>query len=201
MFRPGPPAWPGQRIGLLGGSFDPPHAGHRHITGQALTALRLDAVWWLVSPGNPLKSDAPASLARRMAAARRLVGDDRRVVVSDLERRAGTRTTVDTLSAILRAYPGVRFVWLMGADNLAGFHRWDRWQAILAMVPVCVLGRPGEQLGAGLSPTARAYARWRVPQRSAAALPLMRPPAWTLLSGPMLDVSSTEIRARGRWKR
>ena len=200
MSRIGPPARPGQRVGLLGGSFDPAHAGHLHITEQAMTALRLDRVWWLVSPGNPLKADAPADLDRRMAAARALARD-RRIDVTDIERRIGTRYTAATLAELLRRYPGVRFVWLMGADNLAGFHRWDRWQSILAMVPVCVLGRPGGQLRAGLSPTARAFARWRVPQRSATALPAMPPPAWTLISGPMVDISSTEIRARGRWKR
>lgn len=197
----GPPAWPGQRIGLLGGSFDPAHAGHRLITRRALVALRLDAVWWLVSPGNPLKPDAPASLGRRLAAARALVADDRRVVVTDLEARIGTRHTAATLEALRATYPAVRFVWLMGADNLAGFHRWDRWRHILGLVPVCVLARPGQQLRAGLSPTARAYARWRVPPRSAAALASMPPPAWTLLAGPMLDLSSTELRARGRWTR
>jgi len=200
VSRIGPPATPGQRVGLLGGSFDPAHAGHLHVTAWALKALRLDRVWWLVSPGNPLKPDAPAGLDRRLAAARRLVRD-RRVAVTDIEARIGTRHTAATLTELRRRYPGVRFVWLMGADNLAGFHRWDRWRTILRLVPVAVLARPGEQLRAGLSPTARAYARWRLPQRSAAALAGRRPPAWVLLSGPMLDLSSTELRARGRWKR
>jgi len=200
VFKIGPPAAPGQRIGLLGGSFDPAHAGHLHVTTWAIKALRLDRVWWLVSPGNPLKADAPADLSRRMAAARALV-DGRKVAVTDLEARLGTRHTAAALTALCHRYPGVRFVWLMGADNLAGFHRWDRWQAILRMVPVCVLARPGEQLRAGLSPAARAFATSRVPQRDAGRLARMRPPAWTLLSGPMLDLSSTELRARGRWRR
>ena len=200
MSRIGPPAAPGQRVGLLGGSFDPAHAGHLHITARALKALRLDAVWWLVSPGNPLKSAAPARIERRVAAARRLVRD-RRVTVTDIEARIGTRYTAETLPELRRRYPRVRFVWLMGSDSLAGFHRWDRWRTILAMVPVAVLARPGQQLKAGLSPAARACARWRVPPRSAAALADMAPPAWVLLSGPMLDLSSTELRARGRWKR
>ena len=126
---------------------------------------------------------------------------DRRVAVTDIEARIGTRHTAATLTELRRRYPGVRFVWLMGADNLAGFHRWDRWRTIMRLVPVAVLARPGEQLRAGLSPAARAYARWRLPQRSAAALAGMRPPAWVLLAGPMLDLSSTELRARGRWKR
>jgi nicotinate-nucleotide adenylyltransferase len=198
--RIGPPAVPGQRIGLFGGSFDPAHAGHVHVTLWALRAFRLDRVWWLVSPGNPLKPDAPADLSRRLAAARELVRD-RRVVVTDVEARIGTRHTAATLRALRRRYPGVRFVWLMGADNLRTFHRWDRWATILEQVPVGVLARPGEQVKAGLSPAARRFARWRVPQREAAKLPRMTPPAWTLLSGPMLDLSSTELRAAGRWRR
>ena len=199
-FRPGPPATPGQRIGLLGGSFDPPHAGHLHITRRALAAFRLDWVWWLVSPGNPLKPAAPADLARRLAAARALVAHPR-VVVTDIEARLGTRYTAATLAALRRRYPGVRFVWLMGADNLAGFHRWERWDAIMRMVPVGVLARPGEQLRAGLSPAARRYARWRLDPGQAAALADRAPPAWVLLPGPMRDLSSTALRARGAWKR
>jgi nicotinate-nucleotide adenylyltransferase len=196
----GPPAVPGQRVGLLGGSFDPAHAGHVHVSLWALRAFRLDRVWWLVSPGNPLKPDAPADLSRRLAAAREIVRD-RRVVVTDVEARIGTRHTAATLRELRRRYPGVRFVWLMGADNLRSFHRWDRWATILEQVPVGVLARPGEQVKAGLSPAARRFARWRVPQRDAAKLPMMKPPAWALLSGPMLDLSSTELRATGRWRR
>jgi nicotinate-nucleotide adenylyltransferase len=191
---------PGQRIGLLGGSFDPAHAGHLHVTLWALRAFRLDRVWWLVSPGNPLKPDAPADLSRRMAEAREIVRD-RRVVVTDVEARIGTRYTAATLRELRRRYPRVRFVWLMGADNLRTFHHWERWPTILGQVPAGVLARPGEQVKAGLSPAARRFARWRVPQREAARLSLMTPPAWTLLSGPMLDLSSTELRAAGRWHR
>lgn len=200
MLPGGPHAGPGQRIGLLGGSFDPPHAGHVHITRWALRAFRLDRVWWLVTPGNPLKPDAPADLVRRLAAARAIMRHPR-VTVTDIEARLGTRTTAATLAALKRRYPGVRFVWLMGADNLAGFHRWDRWPEIMAAVPVGVLARPGDQLRAGLSPAARRFARWRVPQAEAASLPLRQPPAWTLVSGRMLDLSSSELRALGVWRR
>ena len=196
----GPVALPGMRIGLLGGSFDPAHAGHVHVTRWALKALGLDRVWWLVSPGNPLKADAPADLSRRLQAARTIMRHPR-VTVTDLETRAGTRYTAATLRLLLRRYPGVRFVWLMGADNLGSFHRWDRWEEIMARVPVAVFARPGEQLHAGLSPAARRFARWRVPQSQAAALPFRRPPAWALLSGPMLDLSSSELRASGVWRR
>lgn len=200
MLENDPPPATGLRVGLLGGSFDPPHAGHLHITDQALKRLRLNRVWWLVSPGNPLKVDAPADLGRRVAAAQALQ-HDRRVVVTDIEARLGTRHTAATLARLRRRYPGVHFVWLMGADNLAGFHAWDRWRTIFRMVPIAVLARPGQQLGAGLSPAARAYARWRVPPAAAGRLALMPPPAWTLLPGPMVDLSSTAIRARGQWKR
>ena len=192
-------AAPGLRIGLFGGSFDPPHAGHVHVTLRALRAFGLDRVWWLVTPGNPLKADTPAVLARRMAAARAIVRHPQ-VDVTDVEARLGTRHTAETLAALRRRFPGVRFVWLMGADNLAGFHRWERWGEIMGRTPVGVLARPGQQLAAGLSPAARRFARWRVPAWEARALPFLEPPAWTLLTGRMLDLSSSELRARGLWR-
>ncbi len=199
MPRPFPIVTAGQRVGLLGGSFDPPHAGHVHITRWALKAFRLDRVWWLVSPGNPLKPDAPADLARRLAVARAIMVHPR-VVVTDLEAALGTRYTAETLAVLQRRLPAVRFVWLMGSDNLRGFHRWDPWEEILKRVPVGVLARPGQQLQAGLSPAARRFARWRVPQAEAGARSLP-PPAWAMVSGRMLDLSSTELRALGVWKR
>ena len=173
-----------------------------HITRWALKAFGLDRVWWLVSPGNPLKPDAPADLARRLAAARAIMAHPR-VEVTDLEARLGTRYTAATLEALQARWPGVRFVWLMGADNLAGFHRWERWDGDHgASVPVGVLARPGDQLRAGLSPAARRFARWRLPQHAGAgACPSATPPAWTLVSGRMLDLSSSELRALGVWRR
>lgn len=188
----------GQTIGLLGGSFDPPHMGHVHITRWALKSFGLDRVWWLVTPGNPLKAHGPAPLDRRMAASRALMRDPR-VVVTDIEARLGTRYTAETLAALLARYPGQRFTWLMGADNLADFHRWKDWDRIMETLPVGVLGRPGDQLAAGTSPAARRYARFRLPGRRAEALPWRRAPAWCLLTGPMVDLSSTELRARGTW--
>jgi nicotinate-nucleotide adenylyltransferase len=196
--RHDPPAARGQRIGLLGGSFDPPHGGHLHITLWALRALGLDAVWWLVSPGNPLKKKGPAELARRVAACRALARHPR-VRVTDIEARLGSRYTADTLDRLRAVYPGVRFVWLMGADNLAGFHRWDRWDHILRTTPVAALARPGGQISAGLAPAARRFAAARRPPADARALAEARPPAWTLLTGPMSGQSSTAIRARGDW--
>ncbi len=200
MSRIGPPAVPGQRIGLLGGSFDPPHAGHLHITLRALSAFGLDRVWWLVSPGNPLKRDAPARLERRMEAARAIARHPR-IVVTDIEARLGTRYTAATLRGLRRRYPGVKFVWLMGADNLAGFHHWDRWESILGQVPVGVLARPGAQVQAGLSPAAQRFARWRLDPGAARTLADQAPPAWVLLPGRMSDLSSTSIRAEGAWTR
>lgn len=195
-----PVARPGMRVGLFGGSFDPPHAGHVHVTKWAMKGFGLDRVWWLVSPGNPIKPDAPADLGRRLSAARAIMRRPR-VDVTDLEARIGTRSTADTLAGLRARYPGVRFVWLMGADNLATFHRWGRWQEIMGLIPIGVLARPGDQLRAGLSPAARRFARARLPMAEARALPLADPPAWCLLTGRMLDLSSSDLRARGAWRR
>jgi nicotinate-nucleotide adenylyltransferase len=188
-----PHAAPGQVVGLFGGSFDPPHAGHVHLTHEALKRLGLDRLWWLVSPGNPLKPNPPAPMQDRLSAARALVGDPR-VVISDLEAHLGTRATINTLEALIRRYPGVRFVWLMGADNLAGFHRWDRWQAILARVPVAVFARPGQRLPALTSRAAAIFARARLPARQARRLGRSVPPAWIYLDIPMRKISSSDLR-------
>jgi nicotinate-nucleotide adenylyltransferase len=195
-----PHALPGMTVGLLGGSFDPPHPGHVHITLWALKAFRLDRVWWLLSPGNPLKPDAPAEMERRLKAASVIMRHPR-VVVSDIEARLRMRYTAETLQALRRRYPGVRFVWLMGADNLGTFHRWDRWDEIMQTTPVGVLARPAQQVAAGLSPAARRFARWRLPQAQAGALARTPPPCWTLLSGPMLGHSSSLLRKSGVWRR
>jgi len=198
LFRSGPIATPGQRIGLLGGSFDPPHQGHVHITLWALRTLALDRVWWLVSPGNPLKPEGPAAIERRLAACRGLIRHPR-VEITDIERHLGSRYTADTLARLAPRYPGTRFVWLMGADNLRTFHRWEDWAWIMRNVPIGVLARPGEQLRAGLSPAARRFADRRLPQGAAAAVGLGVQARWVLLTGPMSDRSSTAIRNRGEW--
>ena len=195
-----PVAYPGMKVGLLGGSFDPPHAGHAHISRWALRTFGLDRVWWMVSPGNPLKPEGPASLDRRLAAAQSLVTHPR-IEVTDVERRFGTRYTVDTLRRLLPRYPGVRFVWLMGADNLAEFHRWQNWDWIMETLPIGVLARPGDQVAAGLSPAARRYSDYRLNARRASALATREAPCWTLLTGAMVDLSSTQIRAGGGWSR
>ena len=193
-----PPARAGMVIGLLGGSFDPAHEGHAHITREALKRLGLDRVWWLVSPGNPLKARQPAPMAQRMARAREVLEEDPRVVVSDLEARLGTRATVDTLTALKAQYPGVRFVWLMGADNLVQFHRWTRWRRIMALVPVAVLARPGSGLAGRLSVAARTYRGARV--RRAEELAARGAPGWVFVNLPLHGASSSAIRARGEWR-
>ena len=192
-----PPAEAGMVVGLLGGSFDPAHAGHAHITREALKRFHLDRVWWLVSPGNPLKTEGPAPIDLRLAQARAVM-DDPRVVITDLESHLGTRATADTLDRLTALYPGVRFVWLMGADNLAQFHRWDRWQSILARVPVGVLARPGFGVAARLSVAARMFRAAEVPPRG---LGLRDAPAWAFVNVPLVDLSSSAIRARGEWRR
>lgn len=195
-----PIAGKGQVIGLLGGSFDPAHEGHVAITRAALARFALDRVWWLVSPGNPLKRQGPAPIADRIAHATALIRDPR-VVVTGIETRLRTRYTADTLAALMAAYPGVRFVWLMGSDNLAGFHRWDRWRDIAAAVPLGVLARPGTRLSARLSPAARALAPYRLPDAAAPLLGLRPAPVWSMIDLPLNPASSSAIRERGLWSR
>jgi nicotinate-nucleotide adenylyltransferase len=186
------------RIGLLGGSFDPAHAGHRAISLVALRSLDLDQVWWLVSPHNPLKPDEPSDdLARRIRQAR-AVANHPRIRVTGIEAALGTRYTADTLTKLLPRLGGVEAVWLMGADSLADFHRWDRWQSIAAAIPMAVFNRPGYALQALGSPAAHAFAHGRVPEWAAAGLPGMTPPAWVFLARPLIALSSTAIRASRR---
>jgi len=193
-----PIASKGMVIGLLGGSFDPAHEGHVHITREAIKRMGLDRVWWLVSPGNPLKARQPAPMENRMARARGVM-DDPRVVVTDLEARLGTRHTAETIERLMALYPGVHFVWLMGADNLVQFHRWERWRDILRMVPVGVLARPGSGVAARLSVAARAFQVYQV--KRGEGLGNRRPPAWAFVNLPLHAASSSAIRARGGWRK
>ncbi|WP_108860152.1 nicotinate-nucleotide adenylyltransferase [Ruegeria sp. Alg231-54] len=193
-----PYAHPGQVVGLFGGSFDPPHHGHVHVTLEAMKAFGLDRVWWLVSPGNPLKARGPAPLAQRMAAARGLLQHPG-VEVTDIESLTGTRATADTLAELRRLYPKVRFVWIMGADNLAQFHKWKNWRLIMDSVPVGVIARPGDRISARMSPAARLYARYRIDGQARRLLGRADAPAWCFVNVPMVDVSSSQIRAHGGW--
>ncbi len=183
-------------MGLLGGSFNPAHAGHLHVARMALRRLRLDQVWLLVSPGNPLKPvQGMAAFAVRLAAARR-IADGRRVVATDLEARLGTRYTVDTLRELHRRFPGVTFVWLMGADNLVQLPRWRRWQRIMATTPVAVLPRPGYNHRALAS---QASQRLRHARRRAHTAPTLgsrsATPGWLFLPAAQHAASATAIRA------
>lgn len=195
-----PKARAGQVIGLLGGSFDPPHAGHVHISEQALRRFGLDRIWWLVSPGNPLKKRGPAPMSRRAEAARRLIRNPR-IEVTDFEAQVGTRYTAETILALYHHYPRTRFVWLMGADNLAQFHLWDSWEWIMQNIPIGVIARPGDRMGARTSPAAQRFERFRIPGKSSRLLGHAAAPAWCFINVPMMKLSSTQIRARGEWPR
>jgi nicotinate-nucleotide adenylyltransferase len=192
-----PPHPPGLRVGLLGGSFDPPHAGHLAISRIALRRLRLDRLWWLVTPGNPLK-EGPAALETRMAACRGLARHPR-IVVTDAEAQIGARFTYDTLRHLRRRCPGVHFVWIMGADNLLSFHRWRQWRAIADLVPMAVIDRPGATLRTEGARATQALAKARWPERNAATLAQARPPALLVLHARRSALSSTALRAaKGR---
>ncbi|QEX19512.1 putative nicotinate-nucleotide adenylyltransferase [Hypericibacter terrae] len=189
------------RVGLLGGSFNPAHEGHRQISLTALHRLGLDEVWWLVSPQNPLKPEAGmAPLAERMATAR-AVARDPRIRVTDIESRLGTRFTADTLEKLTRRYPGHGFVWLMGADNLLQIHKWRDWQRIFHLLPVAVLARPSYSLKALSAPAAQRFLRSRWPERLGRRLVQAEPPAWLLIHGPLNPASATAIRAARRMGR
>lgn len=188
-----PIATKGMVIGLLGGSFDPAHMGHVHLTKEALARMGLDQVWWLVSPGNPLKPRQPAPLAARMSKARRVM-DHPRVKITALETQLKTRFTADTLAALRAIYPGVTFVWLMGADNLAQFHRWSRWRDIMGLAALGVLARPGSGLKARLSMAAQIYKAKRLSRGD--QLRGQKPAAWVFVNMPMKAISSSQIRAK-----
>lgn len=185
---------PGARVGLLGGTFDPAHEGHLHLSREALKRLALDQVWWLVSPGNPLKKiDALPPAEERVAAAER-VASHPRIQVSNIEEQLGTRYTVDTLAALQRVAPAVRFVWLMGADNMAQLPQWKSWETIMESVPVAVFDRPGYSLKALSGVAARRFARSRLPEERASVVVDTEPPAWVFLPIARHAATATAIR-------
>ena len=191
----------GMRIGLLGGSFNPPHEAHRAVSLFAIKRLKLDRVWWLVTPGNPLKSNGALNdLDTRMEAARKMA-DDPRIDISCLEAVIGISYTVDTISYLRRRASGLRFVWIMGADNLAQFHRWQNWRRIASEVPIAVIDRPPQSFRALAAPAAQALARYRLPENQAGRLADLPPPAWVFLTGMKLSLSSTGLRnPDGSWR-
>jgi nicotinate-nucleotide adenylyltransferase len=184
-IRPPGPVGPHLTIGLLGGSFNPAHQGHRYVSEVARKALHLDAVWWLVTPGNPLKRASDlAELLYRVGFALQIAG--RGAIVTDIESRFGTRFTVDTVRALQLRFPRTRFVWLMGSDNLAGFARWKHWALLAQMLPIVVVRRPGSALDTLKSPLVRRFGQARR---------LGPAPSILLLDGPRSEQSSTVIRA------
>jgi nicotinate-nucleotide adenylyltransferase len=190
---------PGLKIGLFGGTFDPPHAAHRAACLLALHRLNLDRVWWMVTPGNPLKDTRGlAPLDARISAAKALAHHPR-IDVTGVEADLHTRYTYDTVAALVRRCPGVHFVWIMGADNLRSFHRWQRWRAIANLVPIAVVDRVGPSLYATAGTAGQALGFARIPESAAKSLPGRRPPAWVFLHGLKSPLSSTALRAaRGR---
>lgn len=186
------------RIGLFGGSFDPPHEGHLLVSRIALRRLKLDRLWWLVTPGNPLKDmNGRAPLEARLAACRNLARRPR-IVVSGLEAEIRTRFTYDTLLYLRRRCPNVRFVWIMGADNLLDFHRWRHWREIADLAPIAVVDRPGATLDSLSAKAAKSLAPFRLAERDAARLATTRPPAFLYLHDRRLAQSSTALRAADR---
>lgn len=184
------------RIGLLGGSFNPAHEGHLHVARQAMAHLRLHQLWLMVSPGNPLKPAAGmAPLAERLAGARK-IADGRRIIATDIESQLGTRFTADTMRALKHRFPKARFVWLMGADNLAQLPRWDRWTRIMHAMPMLILPRPQATRAALASPAAQRYRKYRLPARSGLCLATAASPAWILLPVKENPASATELRRK-----
>ena len=191
---PGARLWSGARIGLLGGTFDPAHEAHLHLSREALKRLALDHVWWLVSPGNPLKqNDALPPVEERLAAARRIANHPR-IQVTSIEERLGTRYTIDTWTARQRAATDVRFVWLMGADNMAQFNAWKSWEDIMQRVPVAIFDRPGYSLKALNGVAARKFTRARLSANEAGTLAEAKPPAWVFVPSVRNPASATAIR-------
>lgn len=193
--------WQGLRVGLLGGSFNPAHEGHRHISLTAMQKLGLDAVWWLVSPQNPLKStQGMASQQRRLESAA-ITANHLRIFVTDIEKDLGTQYTVDTIRALQSRFSQTRFVWLMGSDNLHQFHRWKKSDQIFDLIPICVLSRPpfGDTLRSTVTGNKQSAFLYR--QEDAAAI-MQAPhlPAWTIIRMPLNQLSSTSLRQAGKWE-
>lgn len=193
-----PHAGPGMAVGLFGGSFNPPHAGHALVVEIALRRLRLDRLWWIVTPGNPLKSTRElAPLVERIARSKAIARDPR-IVVTAFEKTHNVRYTADTLALVKARNPGVDFVWIMGADNLRDFHRWQRWRQIALTFPIAVIDRPGSTLAFLSSVMAKTFDFARVDETDAPRLSRMAAPAWTFIHGPRSSLSSTAIRNAGK---
>lgn len=195
----GPEFLPGQRVGLLGGSFNPAHEGHLAISLAALEVLKLDRVVWLVSPQNPLKASADlADYSERLEQACKIAAHPK-ITISDFEAREGLTYTFDAVTRLRRRHPTTKFVLLIGADNLAQLPRWKNWTRLFSMIPIAVLARPGYDRSALAAKAAHRYALARLPSRAAAMLASRKPPAWVFISTTHRDESASAIRARGEW--
>ncbi|MEX0752332.1 MAG: nicotinate-nucleotide adenylyltransferase [Xanthobacteraceae bacterium] len=193
-----PPYTRGMRIGLFGGTFNPPHQAHLDACLLAMKRLGLDRLWWIVTPANPLKDTRGLTpLERRIKAIRAFVRHPR-IDVTGFEAEIGTRYTFDTISFLRRRCPGVQFVWIMGADNLRSFQRWENWKGIARLIPIAVVDRPGPSLYAAAGVAGQALARWRLPESAARSLPGRKPPAWIFLHGLKSPLSSTALRLKLR---
>jgi nicotinate-nucleotide adenylyltransferase len=189
-----PPASPGMKIGLFGGTFNPPHAAHRAASMLALKKLGLDRVWWLVTPGNPLKNNAKLPpLEKRLAAARKVAAHPK-IDVTGVEAELGTRYTFDTVTRLRQRRPGVHFVFIVGADNLAHLHRWERWRGLLRRIALAVVDRPEFELSSLAAPAAVAFGQFRITENRARMIPRLTPPAWIFLRGLKSELSSTALR-------
>ena len=198
-IKPPGPVATGLKIGLLGGSFNPAHSGHVHISEVALKRLGLDYVWWLVSPQNPLKPTiGMAALGRRVEWCEACVHDPR-IRVMDLELQLGTRYTIDTLNALKRRFPGVRFVWLMGSDNLDSFRHWHRWPEIFESLPIAVIVRPGSALAGVRAKAAQRFSAARLSEADARNIALAEPPAFVVVDSRRNPARATDIRASSDW--
>lgn len=194
------PFAPGQKVGLLGGSFDPPHLGHRHISQIAKKRFGLDQVVWLVSPGNPMKRNSPAMLSARMSACDDILRNTHDLSASDIEYHLGTRYTSQTVSGLCKANPHVSFVWLMGADNLVQFHRWENWKGIATTLPIGIIARPDQRTPARHSIAARILRNHRIPEYASQSLTQSSAPHWCFVNCPMVHLSSTQLRQTGAWE-
>ena len=195
-----PPTSPGMKIGLFGGTFNPPHEAHRAASMLAMKKLGLDRIWWLVTPGNPLKENSSLPpLAARIEAARKVAASPR-IDVTGIEAELGTQFTFDTVKRLRERRPGVDFVFIVGADNLAHLHRWERWGDLLHKIPLAVVDRPEFELSSLAAPAAVAFGRFRVTESKARTIPRLAPPAWVFLRGLKSELSSTALR-RMRTKR
>ena len=191
-----PPVCRGMKIGLFGGSFNPAHSGHRRASLTVLRRCALDEVWWLVSPGNPLKDHADLAPLEARVLKAGAVADHPRIRITAFEAAAGLRYTADTIRYLTDRRPDVRFVWVMGADNLATFHHWQDWRSIMRRVAVAVVDRPGDRHAAASALAAQAYRRFRIDEGRVKTLASRPPPAWAFIHSPLDPASSTELRAR-----